>query len=169
MRKVLYPGSFDPLTKGHMNIIEQCKKLFDEIIISVGFNPNKKDFFFSKDERMQIINEVYKNDKQVKVISYTGASADAAMENNCIAIVRGIRSLTDFDVETQMATINKEISKNRINTICLFADIEYQFVSSTMVKEVFGLNKDILKYVDEVVYKKMLAKRSAKLSNKKNT
>ena len=95
----------------------------------------------------------------IKVVIGTGAAVDIAVLHECKAIVRGLRSLTDYDYEVQMQQINKDISNNQVNTICLFADKEYQFISSSMVKEVFNLNKDIDKYVDPLVKEKMLVKR----------
>ena len=124
MSKVLYPGSFDPITKGHMNIIDQAIALFDK----------------------------------VTVITAKGAAVDVAIENDCSAIVRGLRGITDFDYEISMQQVNKEISDYKVNTICFFADPNYQFLSSSMVKEVFILGKDISRYVDDSVQKKMEAK-----------
>ncbi len=160
MTKVLYPGSFDPMTKGHMNIIEQASILFDEVVIAVMQNPIKKTGLFSIDERLEIIKELYKKMNNIKVVTGSGAAVDVALLNDCKAIVRGLRSLSDYDYEVGLQQINKEISNNKINTVCLFADIEYQFVSSSMVKELFNLNKDISKYVDEKVKIKMLEKRN---------
>ena len=159
MKKVLYPGSFDPITKGHMNIIDQASSMFDEIIIVVMKNINKKDYFFDYEERVNIIKELYKDNPNITVITGTGATVDIAIENNCCAIIRGLRSLTDYNYEVEMQQFNKEISNNKINTICFFADKEYQFISSSLVKEVFYLNKDISKYVDKLVINKMNEKR----------
>ena len=159
MTKVLYPGSFDPMTKGHMNIVEQASDLFDEVVIAVMQNPSKKNGFFTIEERMEIIKELYKKMNNVKVISASGAAVDVALLNECKAIIRGLRSLSDYDYEVQLQQINKEISNNEVNTVCLFADKEYQFVSSSMVKEVFNLNKDISKYVDPIVKERMLIKK----------
>ena len=160
MTRVLYPGSFDPITKGHMNIIEQASNLFDEIVVAVMQNPMKKTGLFTLEERFEIIKSLYERMNNIKVISATGAAVDVAMLNECKAIIRGLRSLSDFDYEVQLQQINKEMSNNEVNTMCLFADTEYQFVSSSMVKEVFDLDKDISKYVDQKVYKKMIEKRS---------
>ena len=161
MTKVLYPGSFDPMTKGHMNIVEQASDLFDEVIIAVMQNPLKKSGLFTLEERMEIIKELYQRMNNVRVISASGAAVDVAVLNECKAIIRGLRSLSDYDYEVQLQQINKEISNNKVNTICLFADKEYQFVSSSMVKEVLNLDKDISKYVDPIVRERMLVmKRS---------
>ena len=159
MTKVLYPGSFDPMTKGHMNIVEQASDLFDEVIIAVMQNPLKKSGLFTLDERMEIIKELYQRMNNVRVISASGAAVDVALLNECKVIIRGLRSLSDYDYEVQLQQMNKEISDNKVNTICLFADKEYQFVSSSMVKEVFNLDKDISRYVDPIVRERMLVKK----------
>lgn len=158
MIKVLYPGSFDPITKGHMNIIEQASQLFDEVVIAVLQNPEKKSGLFTLEERMNIIQELYQRMNNIKVISGSGASVDLAMLHECKAIIRGLRSLSDYDYEVQLQQINKDISNNQVNTVCLFADREYQFISSSMVKEVFSLGKDVSNYVDPLVMKKLVKK-----------
>lgn len=159
MTKVLYPGSFDPMTKGHMNIVEQASDLFDEVIIAVMQNPLKKSGLFTLEERMEIIKELYQRMNNVRIISGSGAAVDVALLNECKAIIRGLRSLSDYDYEVQLQQMNKEISYNKVNTICLFADKEYQFVSSSMVKEVLNLDKDISRYVDPIVRERMLVKK----------
>ena len=159
MTKVLYPGSFDPITKGHMNIIEQASNLFDEVVVAILQNPSKKQSMFTVEERLEMTSELYKRMDNIKVISGNGAAVDIAILNECKAIVRGLRSLSDYDYEVQLQQINKEISNNEVNTICLFADKEYQFVSSSILKEVFNLDKDISKYVDPYVKEKMYQKR----------
>lgn len=159
MTKVLYPGSFDPITKGHRNIIKQASELFDEVIIAVLQNPSKKLGFFTLEERIQIIQELYQGMNNIKVISSSGAAVDIALLYGCKAITRGLRGLSDYDYEVQLQQINKDISQGQVNTICLFADKEYQFISSSMVKEVFNLDKDISLYVDPLVQDKMLAKK----------
>lgn len=158
-KKVLYPGSFDPITKGHMNIVNQASELFDEVVIAVMQNPLKKNSFFTLEERVEIIKELYQKVNNVKVILGSGAAVDVALINECKAIIRGLRSLRDYDYEVQLQQMNMEISNNKINTICLFADKDYQFVSSSMVKEIFNLDKDVSKYVDPIVMEKMLVKK----------
>lgn len=159
MTKVLYPGSFDPITKGHMNIVKQASDLFDEVIIAVLQNPLKKSGLFTLEERIEIVKELYKNVSNIKIVSGSGAAVDIALLHGCKAIIRGLRSLSDYDYEVQLQQINKEISDNQINTICLFADKEYQFVSSSVVKELFNLDKDFSRYVDPLVQEKMLIKK----------
>ena len=159
MTKVLYPGSFDPITKGHMNIIEQASNLFDEVIIAVLQNPTKKNGLFTLEERLEIINELYKKIDNIKVVTGESAAVDIAILYECKAIIRGLRSFSDYDYEVALQQINKDISNNQINTICLFADKEYQFISSSIVKEVLNLDKDISKYVDPYVEKKLYLKK----------
>ena len=160
MKKVLYPGSFDPITKGHMNIVNQACDLFDEVVIAILKNPNKKNYFFTSEERLEIIKEIYKDNPNGKVVlSDKKASVDVALENNCNGIVRGLRGVTDFDYEIQLSQINKEISDGKINTICLFADSNYQFISSSMVRELVYLDKDVSKYVDDAALDKINEKK----------
>lgn len=158
MSKVLYPGSFDPITKGHMNIINQASLLFDEVVIAVMQNSQKKNSFFTLEERLEIVKKLYEKYDNIKVILGTGASVDIAILNECKAIIRGLRGLTDFDYEIGLSNVNRQISDNKVNTVCLFAENEYQFISSSVVKEVFSLNKDISRYVDPIVEEAMVKK-----------
>lgn len=162
MTKVLYPGSFDPITKGHMNVVEKACDLFDEVVIAVLQNQSKNQGFFTLEERMEIIKELYKERDNIKVVLGSGASVDLALLYGCKSIIRGIRGISDYDHEVQLAMTNREISNGEIDTILLFADKEYQFISSSMVREVFGLEKDISRYVDPLVNEKMLMKRLGK-------
>ena len=159
MSKILYPGSFDPITKGHMNIIDQASELFDEVVIAVLQNPLKKNGFFTLEERLEIINTLYEYRDNIRVVSGSGAAVDIALLNGCKAMIIGLRGLSDYDYEVQLSQINKDISNGQVNTVCLFADSEYQFISSTVVKEVYNLDKDISKYVDPYVETKMLEKK----------
>ena len=137
MTKVLYTGSFDPITKGHENIIEQASQLFDEVVVAVLRNPKKPNGFFTIEERLELMRKIYKTCENIKIITGSGAAVDIAILYECKAIIRGLRGLTDFDYEIGMAGINKDISDGQVNTVCLFADNNYQNISSSMVKEVF--------------------------------
>lgn len=161
MSKIMYPGSFDPITKGHMNVIEQTLALnaFDEILVAILINPTKKEPLFTIQERVDMIKEIYKNNDKIKVVSSDKSAVDVALLYECSAILRGVRGVNDFNEEILLATINKEISNNKVNTIFISADKEYQFVSSSVVKEIFNLNKSINNYVDPIVEKRMLVKR----------
>ena len=166
MAKVLYPGSFDPITKGHTNIIEQASGLFDEVVVAVLTNSAKNAGMFTVEERLGMIEEIYKDVQNVKVVSGTGAAVDLAILYGCKAMVRGIRDTVDCAGEIRLAGINKKISNDEVNTVCLFAEADYTIISSSMVKEVFGLGKDISDFVDPIVEEKMLVKRGV-MSNGK--
>lgn len=158
MSRVLYPGSFDPITKGHMNIIEQASELFDEVLVAVLQNSSKKDSLFTIQERLKMLSELYKDCKNIKIV--TGSVAvDIALLFECQAIVRGIRSSKDYEDEVGIQQVNRDLSDNKINTVILFANRNYQFISSTVVKEVLKLNKDISNYVDPYVKQKIMCKK----------
>lgn len=162
MIRVLYPGSFDPITKGHMNIIEQASTLFDEVVVAVLVNPFKKGMF-TIEERVNLIEKLYEDYENVKVVTATeklNATTDIAEYYDCKAIVRGLRGVTDFDYEITLAGVNKQISANKVNTVCLFADSAYQYVSSSITKEVFHLGKDISYYADPLVVEAMELKKA---------
>lgn len=161
MTKVLYPGSFDPLTKGHMDIIEQATRLFDEVIVAVLVNPAKTNYMFSYEERVKLIKEVYKANQRIKVIHSKGVAVDVALLNDCKAIIRGIRDVTDVADEMKLARINKNLSKDQIITLPLYSSVQLIDVSSSLVKEIFGYDKEISEYVDPVIEKAMIEKRNA--------
>lgn len=163
MSKVLYPGSFDPITKGHINIIEQASLLFDEVIIAVMPNSQKQNSLFTLTERVEIIKKIYKNRKNIKVVTAEGATVDLALHYGCKGMVRGLRGVSDFDKELELASINRKLSKEQINTICLFADEPFKYISSSMVKEIYKLGKDISAYVPIIVKEQM----DKKLKHKK--
>jgi pantetheine-phosphate adenylyltransferase len=142
-----------------MNIIEQASKLFDEVVVAVLQNPGKGNGLFSIEERFTIIEKLYERMENVKVVTGNGAAVDVAMLHECKAIIRGLRGLSDYDYEVQLAHINKDISNGEVNTVCLFADSEYQFVSSSVVREVWKLDKDVSKYVDPIVEEQLVLKK----------
>lgn len=158
MTKVLYPGSFDPITYGHMSIIKKASDMYDEVIISVMQNLLKNNGFFTLEERLKIIEEIYKDKQNISVILGSGAAVDVAMEHDCKGLIRGLRGVSDFDEEIKLAIINQSISDGKINTVCFFADSNYQFLSSSVVRELYYLNKDITDYVHPIVYEGMQKK-----------
>ena len=160
MKRVLYPGSFDPITKGHMNIIEEASYLFDEVIVGILENSMKKNKMFTLEERLEMIDELYKNNNNnIIVISSTKSAVDVALEYECQAIIRGIRNIRDYDYELALQEINRELSNKEIKTVCLFAKKEYQHVSSTLIKELLRLEKDPSNYIDPLIKEKILLKR----------
>ena len=153
MRKIgLYPGSFDPLTKGHMDIIKRALKIFDEVVIAVVKNSSKK-LLFSLDERKAIIDEVYKTEKNISCISLDSKlSVELANEINALAIIRGLRAMSDFEYEFQIASINRSQNK-QIESVFFAAQDILTFVSSSMVKEIAQYKGKISKFVDPIVEK----------------
>ena len=161
MKKTLYPGSFDPITYGHMDIISQALKIYDEVIVAVLVNSNKKASMFTLEERINLIKEIYKNTPNVKVISSDEniAAVDVALNNDCNTMVRGLRDLTDFADELKLAELNLTISDEKVSTVAFFANPTKTTISSTMVKELTRLNKNIDNFVHPIVkaaiYKKL--------------
>ena len=153
MRKIgLYPGSFDPLTKGHMDISKRALKSFDEVVIAVVKKSSKK-VLFSLDERKAIIDEVYKTEKNISCISLDSKlSVELANEINALAIIRGLRAMSDFEYEFQIASINRSQNK-QIESVFFAAQDKLTFVSSSMVKEIAQYKGKISKFVDPIVEK----------------
>lgn len=153
MKKTLYPGSFDPITYGHMDIISQALKIYDEVIVAVLVNSNKKSGMFTLEERINLIKEIYKDFPNITVISSDEniAAVDVALNNGCYTMVRGLRDLTDFADELKLAELNLTISDEKINTVAFFANPTKTTISSTMVKELARLNKNIDNFVHPVV------------------
>ena len=160
MKIAVYPGSFDPITKGHMNIIEEASYLFDEVIVGILENSMKNNKMFTLDERLEMIDELYKNsnNNNIIVISSTKSAVEVALEYECQAIIRGIRNICDYDYEIMLQDINRELSNDKIKTVCLFAKKEYQHVSSTLIKELLRLEKDPSNYIDPLIKEKILLK-----------
>lgn len=157
MRKALYAGSFDPPTLGHENVIDQVLGVFDEVVIAVLKNPNKEGFF-TLEERIEILKEIYQDDNRVHIVTGEGAAVDIAMENDCCVMARGLRGVDDVSYELNMATTNRQISNGEMNTVAFFADLQFQNVSSSMVKDVYRLGKSVDCFVNPVVEKRMVKK-----------
>ena len=145
MKKAIYPGSFDPLTNGHLDMIERSSRIVDELNVAVLKN-NAKNPLFSTDERVNMIMEMTKHLPNVTVSSFDGLLVDYAKEINANIIVRGLRAVTDFEYELQIAQTN-HIVNPVIDTIFLTTSLEYAYLSSTIVKEVASYGGDISKFV----------------------
>ena len=152
--KALYTGSFDPLTNGHLNIIERAAKLYDELTIGIIVNPSKKAMF-SLEERKTMIEETLKHLNNVKVEFFSGLLADFVNENGFNVVVRGLRAAMDFEYEIQMAHMNARLFNEQVETVFLMTDPNYSFISSSMMKEVHTLGGSIEGLVPEVILKKM--------------
>ena len=149
MIKAVYPGTFDPVTNGHLDIIKRAATLFDELIIGVLYN-YKKSPLFSVEERVNILKEVTKDIPNVKIQAFEGLSVDFVRGCNAQIIVRGLRAITDFEYELQMAQTNR-ILEPKIDTMFLTTSLEYAYLSSTTVKEVALFGEDISKFVPPFV------------------
>ena len=157
MRTAIYPGSFDPPTCGHLDIIERASRLCDELIIGVMKNSAKTPLF-STDERVNMLKVITSDLDNVRVMSFEGLTVDFAKQNGANIIVRGLRALTDFDYELQLSQINKNLCED-IETIFLTTNLKYSFLSSSTVKEVASYSADISglvpPYVQDLVEKKI--------------
>lgn len=152
--KALYSGSFDPLTMGHMNIIERAAKLYDEVTVGVIDNPQKKTMF-SLEEREEMIRDALSGLDNVRVDHFSGLLAGFVNEGGYNVVVRGLRGTTDFDYEIQMAQMNARLFNENVETVFLMTDPRYSFISSTMVKEVNSLGGDINGLVPVEILKRM--------------
>ena len=137
---VLFPGSFDPFTKGHADIVQRALTLFDEVVVAVGYNEQKKGWM-PVEERVEAIRKLYKDEPRIKVESYTGLTADFAQEHGITAIVRGIRTTADFEYELQMADINRQLTG--VETILLPASPQFASLSSSIVRELAHFGHDV--------------------------
>jgi pantetheine-phosphate adenylyltransferase len=160
MRRAIFPGSFDPVTNGHLDILERGCKLFDEIIIGILVNPDKEPLF-SVAERQEMLTEVVKDirqgDCQVRVDSFSGLLVKYAVAQQANAIVRGIRAISDYEYELQMALMNRRLEPG-IETVFMMPAETYSYLSSRLVKEVFQLGGAVAGLVPPLVEKKMKEK-----------
>ena len=147
--KAIYPGSFDPVTYGHLDIIERAAKVVDELIIGVLVN-SAKNPLFTREERVRLIEETTKHIPNVKVKTFEGLTIDFAKENGANLIIRGLRAVTDFETEMQIAQTNHSLNAD-IDTMFFTTSLEYAFLSSTIVKEVAAYGSDVSKMVPGIV------------------
>lgn len=162
MKAAVYPGSFDPVTYGHLDVIVRASQIFDELTVSV-LNNTQKSPLFSVEERVNILKEATKDLPNVKVDSFSGLLIDYAKSNNIHVVIRGLRAITDFEFELQVAQTNRKLSNEEIDTIFLTTSLEYAYLSSSSVKEIASFNGDILPcvpaFVADLVYEKYGYKR----------
>ncbi len=143
---ILFPGSFDPFTIGHADLVERALQLFDEIIIAVGINEQKSGWI-PVEQRVQALRDFYQGNAHVRVESYSGLTTDFASSVGASAILRGVRTVKDFEYEQQMADINRHLSG--IDTVCLFASPQLAAISSSLIRELAHFGKDITPYLPE--------------------
>ncbi len=149
MKRAIYAGSFDPVTNGHLDVIERAAKLCEEVIVAVAFNPEKQGLF-TPEERVALLNTVVSRIGNVRVTAFHGLLVEFAQKENACAVIRGIRAVSDFEFEFQMALMNRRLSP-RLETLFLMPKEEYSYVSSRLVKEVASLGGDIGHFVPAVV------------------
>ncbi len=161
MKIAVYPGTFDPITYGHIDVIKKSLKIFDKLIIATTDN-NDKNYYFSIDERIDIINNsLFKdlkfNRKQIKVISFSNLTIELCKKYNASAIIRGLRAVSDFEYEFQLAGMNKKLN-SKIETMFLMSDVENQIISSKFVKEIANLGGEIDRFVTKYTVKMLKTK-----------
>lgn len=149
MRRAIYPGSFDPVTNGHLDVIERARKLFDEVIVAVAHNDQKKPLF-SLEERLELLREVAGSLEGVKIAPLDGLLVEFAVQEKAQAVVRGLRAVSDFEFEFQMALMNRKL-EGSVETIFLMPKEEYTYLSSRIVKEIARLGGDVGAFVPPCV------------------
>lgn len=161
MKVAIYPGSFDPITLGHMDIIDRGCGLFDKIVVAVAQSEGKRPLF-SLDERVRLVKEIYKDNERVEVLGFPRQlTVDLAREHNACAIIRGLRAVADFEYEFQMAGMNSKLGPN-IETIFLMASENLQLTSARFVKEIAFYDGEIKNFVPENVLRMFTIKRKEK-------
>ena len=147
--RALYPGTFDPITNGHADLIERASQLFSHVIVGIASNPSKKPLF-SLEERVEMIKKVTTDLANVEVVGFTGLLADFADQQNATILIRGLRAVSDFEYEFQLANMNRELDEN-FEAVFLTPSQNYSFISSTMIREIAKLGGDVRKFVPECV------------------
>ena len=156
MRTVVYPGSFDPPTNGHLDVIQRASRLFDRVVVAVARNNNKTPLF-SPDERKELIEESVSELANVDVDVFEGLLIDYVTKQNCNIVIRGIRAVSDFEFEFQMALMNRKLNE-KIETLFMMPRASYSFLSSHLVKEIAVLGGDVSTFVSETTSKALVTK-----------
>jgi pantetheine-phosphate adenylyltransferase len=155
-RKVIYPGTFDPVTNGHIDIVRRAIDLFDELVVTVARNP-AKTCMFSLDERLMMLRESLKDFKNVVVDSFDGLVVDHAKEVGAVGIIRGLRAISDFEYEFQMALMNRKLSSG-LKTIFLMPHERYTYLNSTIIRNLAQFDGDVSEFVPPIVVEKLKEK-----------
>ena len=153
----VYPGTFDPVTCGHEDIVLRATQLFDRVIVAVAAGHHKKNALFTLPERLDMVREAARANPQVEVESYSGLLRDFVVARGAKAVVRGLRAVTDFDYEFQLAGMNRSLMPD-VETVFMTPSVKYQFVSSTLVREIALLGGEVDKFVSPAVLDRLMAK-----------
>ena len=156
MRRAIYPGSFDPVTNGHVDVVERARKLFDEVIVAVAHNDEKQPLF-PLPERLDLLQQTVGKMENVRIAQFHGLLVDFAAAQETSAVIRGLRAVSDFEFEFQMALMNRKLESS-VETIFLMPKEEYTYLSSRLVKEIARLGGDVSKFVPDLVAKALRKK-----------
>jgi len=156
LKTAVYPGTFDPITNGHIDIIKRALNIFDKVIIAISVDSTKNPFF-TVEERIKMISEAVKDIQRIEIDSFSGLLVDYAKKTNAIAVIRGLRAVSDFEYEFQMALMNRRLNEN-IETVFLMPNEKFTYLNSSIVREVVSLGGDISDFVPENVKKELKKK-----------
>ena len=148
MQRAVYPGTFDPMTMGDVDLVKRASKLFDSVIIAIASSDSKKPMF-SLEERIEIGNKIFADDPKVEVVGFSGLLVNFAKENDANILIRGLRVVADFEYEFQLANMNRAMSPD-IESVFLTPKEEYSYISSSLVKEIATMGGDVTRFVDSV-------------------
>ena len=155
-RVAIYPGTFDPLTNGHLSIIKRALKIFDKLVVAILINPNKSPLF-TLEERISMLKEVFKDEPNMEIDSFNGLLVDYAVKKEANIVVRGLRALSDFEYEFQMALMNRKLNRD-IQSVFLMTDYKWFYISSTIIKEAARYGGDIKGLVPPIVNERLKQK-----------
>ena len=158
-RRALYPGTFDPITNGHHDLVRRAATLFDRVIVAIAANPNKAPLF-SLDSRVDLARRVLKDLPNVEVLGYSGLTVDCAKQHKAAVIVRGLRAVSDFEFEFQLANMSRHLARE-IETVFLTPQEQFTFISSSLVREIAILGGDVSEFVDPIVETELKKHRRA--------
>ena len=148
MQRAVYPGTFDPMTMGHVDLVKRASKLFDSVIIAIASSDSKKPMF-SLEERIEIGNKIFADEPKVEVVGFSGLLVNFAKDNDANILIRGLRVVADFEYEFQLANMNRAMSPD-IESVFLTPKEEYSYISSSLVKEIATMGGDVTRFVDAV-------------------
>tara|TARA_A100001011_G_C14025479_1_gene721311 strand:- start:51 stop:530 length:480 start_codon:yes stop_codon:yes gene_type:complete len=159
MQRAVYPGTFDPMTMGHVDLVKRASKLFDSVIIAIASSDSKKPMF-TLEERIEIGNKIFADDPKVEVIGFSGLLVNFAKDNDANILIRGLRVVADFEYEFQLANMNRAMSPD-IESVFLTPKEEYSYISSSLVKEIATMGGDVDRFVDPVTLEALNKKINA--------